>query len=138
VKVGEIDALWGTHPEQVGFIVAFNDAVYRATGVRPSYVNLDINWTLDWQEVVERVTAQLHARGVRVGVVFDCDNNVASDQQCVAQSVSRFRQFAATPSLRPDNFVFQTWTAFPHRVLPETDPGAWTYAARTAVASLRR
>ena len=37
------------------------------------------------------------------------------------------------PRMNADDLVFQTWTAWPHRMLPETDPGAWTYTVKFAV-----
>jgi hypothetical protein len=73
---------------------------------------------------------RLRARGIRFGVVCDGDLTPLSDAQWVAQSLERCRTLAGDPDTAPDDFVW------PHRMLSETDPSAWTYALKSAVTSL--
>jgi hypothetical protein len=137
VQIGEIDAINGRYPHLSNDIIEFIDTLHKKTGLRPAFVHADIAWDSQWQPMLEDLTRRLRARGVRVGVVFDGDLDAVSDRAWVAQALERERLITGNPSTRPDDLVFQTWSPRPTHMLPETDPGAWTYAVRDAVAAKR-
>jgi len=135
VQIGEIDAVNGRYPHLGNDIIGFIDALHKQTGVKPAFVHADVAWDSSWRPMLEDLTRRLRARGVRVGVVFDGDLNATSDGQWVAQALERYRLITGDPNTKPDDLVFQTWSPRPTHMLPETDPSAWTYAARYAVTA---
>jgi hypothetical protein len=135
VQIGEIDAINSRFPHLANDIIAFIDTLHNKTGLKPAFVHADVAWDSTWQPMLEDLTRRLRARGVRVGVVFDGDLNATSDNAWVAQSLERYRVVTSNSKTKPDDAVFQTWSPRPTHMLPETDPGAWTYAVRYAVTS---
>jgi hypothetical protein len=137
VQIGEIDGLDGRFPEQVDSIMAFIDAMQQRAGVHVAYLHADVAWRSDWRGVLADLTQRAHQRGVRVGDVFDGNIDARSSEEWIAEAIQHFRQAVSYPATRPDDWVFQSWSQYPTHLLPESDPGAWTYAVRFAVSSMR-
>jgi hypothetical protein len=130
VQIGEIDAvnsrLLGLVSAEIGFL----DALHKKSGLKPAFFHADVAWDSDRHPGMVDLAQRLCARGIRFGVVCDGDLTPLSDAQWVAQSLERCRTLAGDPDTAPDDFVW------PHRMLSETDPSAWTYALKSAVTSL--
>jgi hypothetical protein len=137
VQIGEIDAINGRFPHLSNDIIEFIDTLHKKTGLKPAFVHADVAWNSNWQPMLADLTRRLRARGVRVGVVFNGDLNASSDSVWVAQALERYKIITGNENTKPDDIVFQTWSPMPTHMLPETDPGAWTYAVRYAVISRR-
>jgi hypothetical protein len=137
VRIGVIDAVNSRLPGLVDAEIGFLDAFHKKSGLRPEFLHADVAWDSNWRPGLEDLARRLRARGIRLGVVCDGDLNPASDEQWVALSLQRCRTLVDDPNIRPDDLVIQTWTAWPHRMLPETDPAAWAFALKSAVMSLR-
>jgi hypothetical protein len=135
VQIGEIDAINSRFPHLANDIIEFIDTLHNRTGLKAAFVHADVAWDSNWQPMLEDLTRRLRARGVRVGAVFDGDLNAPTDAAWVAQALERYRVISSNLNTRPDDAVFQTWSPRPTHMLPETDPGAWTYAVRYAVIS---
>jgi hypothetical protein len=52
----------------------------------------------------------------------------------VSQAPQRCRSVAADPNIKPDELIVQSWHPAPTKMLPETDPGALTFAVRQVEA----
>jgi hypothetical protein len=133
IRIGEIDAVNSRLAGLDDGIIGFIDILHRKTGLKPAFVHADVAWDSNWQPQLENLVARLRARGVRVGVVFDGDPDASSDKQWIAQALDKYRVIMQDPKTAPEDLVFQTWSPRPGHMLPETDPGAWTYAVRNAV-----
>jgi len=138
IRIGEIDAVNSRLPGLVGAEIGFLDAFHKKSGLKPEFFHADVAWDSDWRPGLEDLANRLRQRGIRFGVVCDGDLNPPSDAQWVARSLERCRMLASDPKTAPDDFVIQTWTAWPHRMLPENDPSAWSYALKATVTTLRR
>lgn len=137
VRIGQIDAVNSRYPRLADDIIGFIDGLHKKTGVKIQFVHADVAWDSDWRPMLESLVSRLRTRGVRVGVVFDGDVNASSDEQWIEQALTRYRLIQGNPQTRADDLVFQTWSPRPTRMLPESDPGAWTYAVKYAVTSPR-
>jgi hypothetical protein len=137
IHIGEIDAVNSRYPELVSAEIGFLDAFHKKSGLRPEFFHADVAWDSNWRPGLEELARRLRARGIRLGVVCDGDLNPASDEQWVALSLQRCRMLVEDPKVEPDDLVIQTWTAWPHRMLPETDAGAWAFALKSAMTTLR-
>jgi len=131
VQIGDIDAVNDRYPHLANDIIGFLDALHNNAVLKPAFVHADVAWDSHWQSTLEDVTRRLRARGVRVGVICDGDLTASSDAEWVAQALDRYLLITA----KPDDIIFQTWSPRPTHMLPETDPGALTYAIRYAVTS---
>lgn len=133
VKIGEVDAVNGRYPHLANDIIEFIDLLHKKTGLKPAFVHADVAWDSNWQPMLENLALRLHNRGVRLGVIFDGDLKASSDEEWVSEALERYRSITGNPNINPDDLVFQTWSPRPTHMLPETDPGAWSYAVRYAV-----
>lgn len=137
VVIGEIDAVNSRLPGLINAEIGFLDAFHKKSGLRPEFFHADVAWDSDWRPGLTDLARRLRARGIRLGVVCDGNLNPPSDAQWVTQSLQRCQMLADDPKIAPDDFVVQTWTAWPHRMLPETDPSSWTYAAKQIAAQVQ-
>jgi hypothetical protein len=135
VQIGEIDAISSRGPHGVDDIILFNDLLHKRTGLRLAFMHADVAWNSDWQPLLRDLIKRMHGRHLRVGVVFNGDLNARSSQEWIAQAIRKYQLLMNDPTLAPDDLVFQSWSNLPDRMLPETDPAAWTYALRYAVQS---
>src|SRR5205823_12081063 len=78
---------------------------------------------------VEALRTRGHASGIRFGVICDGDVSEGGNEAWVAQALQRCRQVVASPRIRPDDLLAQTWEPSPTKMLPESDPGALTFEA---------
>lgn len=137
IRIGEIDAVNSRLPGLVRAEIGFLDAFHKKSGLRPEFFHADVAWDSNWRPQLTDLANRLRKRGIRFGVVCDGDLNPASDEQWVSLSLQRCKALVDDADLAPDDLVIQTWTAWPHRMLPESDPGAWSYALKSAVTGLR-
>jgi len=133
VKIGLIDAVNGRYPHLGADIVTFIDLLQKATGLKLAFMHMDVSWDSDWRPQMELLVQRLRDRHIRIGVVFDGDVEASSDKQWIEQALGHYKDITRNPATAVDDLVFQTWTPRPAKMLPETDPTAWTYALKYAV-----
>jgi hypothetical protein len=135
IKIGLIDAVSGRYPHLGTDIIAFIDQLHKATGLKLAFMHMDVAWDSDWRSQLELLVKRLRDRHIRVGVVFDGNVGATSDKQWIEQALGHFKDITSNPVTAVDDLVFQTWTPRPAKMLPETDPSAWTYAIKYAVTA---
>jgi len=138
IKIGDIEPVTAKAPggpQYIEDILTFEDLLRRKTGDAPVFFHADMAWaTPGWQPLLGTLATRLHASGMRVGVICDGDTTAAGNEAWIDQALQRCRAVAADPKTKPDDFIVQSWEPLPTKMLPETDPGALTYAARQAEA----
>ena len=60
-------------------------------------------------------------------MIYNGDEDATSDDSWVAQAEAHWRAVEADERIRPDLVVLQSWVAHPIHLLPDTDPGTFTY-----------
>ncbi|MDP4216502.1 MAG: hypothetical protein Q8927_09890 [Bacteroidota bacterium] len=135
VKIGLIDAVSGRYPHLGADIVTFIDLLQKTTGLKLAFMHMDVAWDSDWQPQMELLVKRLRDRHIRVGVVFDGNEQSSSDRQWIEQALGHYKDITGNPATAVDDLVFQTWSPRPAKMLPETDPGAWTYVLKYAVTT---
>jgi hypothetical protein len=70
----------------------------------------------------------MQANGIAFGVIYDGGGagKNESDDVWTQEAAQRFHQVESTPSLIPDQAIFQSWARWPKRLLPETEHGTMT------------
>jgi hypothetical protein len=103
-------------------------AYRQAVGEPLNIVNADVQWTGPWQRQLPLFKNIVKASGSKFGIIYDGggSGNQESDRLWTQEAENRFRAVEADPSLVPDLAILQTWARWPHRMLPETQPGTMT------------
>jgi hypothetical protein len=134
IQIGDIDPVHGRYPSQIDDLPMFADLFRKETGVPLSFVHADISWDTNWQPLLEALAERLHRRGIRLGVICNGNPTERRDEAWISQALQHCRTIAADPKIKADEFIVQSWNPAPTKMLPETDPGALTFAAKQAEA----
>jgi hypothetical protein len=102
------------------------DAFEAATGQKLAFFRVDIQWASDWRGQMKPLSALLRRKGIPLQVIYNGAGNAGSDAAWVAQATQHFKDYETSGLPRPDAAVFQSWTANPTHVLPESDPQTMT------------
>jgi hypothetical protein len=106
----------------------------RYTGTPLAFFHADVVWQNDWQPLIAPLKRQVHALGLRFGVIIDGDLDNDTDQAWVDAGLQRLQMMAANPAMTPDDVIVQSWQPLPSHILPDSSPGTTTYMLRQAEA----
>ena len=134
MQFGLVDSVNGRWPDLPQGILSLVDTMDGKLHVKIGFVHADVAWDSDWLPGLRVLAQGLRLRGVRFGVICDGPVQAASDEAWTAIALKRCRDIANDPSLRPDDFLVQSWSAQPHAYLPETDPGTSTWLLKQVEA----
>ncbi len=99
---------------------------YKAATGTPLYaVVLDVNWREPWADWVRPSIEVLHRNGVKAGMFLTIAGPGTSDEGAVASLRDNIQAVDAA-NLRLDLEILATWTFFPTRSLPASDPRTLT------------
>jgi hypothetical protein len=97
-----------------------------ATGMPLAFIHTDITWGLPWRDDLQVVARLAHQAGVPFGVILNGDGHELSDAAYAHSVQLHEEQVAALPEVKVDYVVFQSWSAYPKRIMPESDPSSMT------------
>ena len=129
VIVGDIEpvpALFVT-PDWLDHYLAWIDAWQATTGTPFAFFDFDVQQGADWRPWDTALRIALAARGIPYGVIYDGSQNQTTDVAWVSAAEGFFTLRELYGSPPADQVIFQSWNPNPSHVLPETDPGAFTY-----------
>lgn len=95
----------------------------RATGRQLAFFHADVIWNQPWEAFLGRLTKSLSGRKIPLGIIINGNGDETSDQLWTTHVMEHCERIRAGLS-HTQQLVFQTWTNYPSRVLPETAP--WT------------
>jgi hypothetical protein len=126
IKIGDIEPLDDRTADRLDTMLAFADAFKKATGEPLAFYHADVNWGSHWRPQLAEWKRRMHAAGMRLGVIFNGDNNAPSDKQWTDSAIERFRTVMTDSSVAPDDAIFQSWALRPTKMAPDTDPYSLT------------
>jgi len=103
------------------------DAWREAAGTPFAFFHFDVNWQVDWKPSVESMREALQQRAIPFGIIYNGWTTDLSDAQWMADAENHYAEWEAQGGVIPSHVIFQSWYAYPHYALPETDPTALTY-----------
>jgi hypothetical protein len=134
VRFGTAEPINGTQTEgHIEDILRFAKAFQYVTGEPLSFVQADITWRSQWEPQLAEWKRKLHANKMQLGVICDGDSVDASDEAWINHATDRYRLVAGNPAIRPDDFVFQSWSTHPTRLVPDSDPQSLTGMVRVLI-----
>ncbi len=107
--------------------VAFAQDIQRLTGRPLAFMQWDVIWRGGGGRLIAPFSRQMHALGMRVGVIVGGDVPDPDDETWVSHGLEHVRDLASEPAAEPDDFIVQSWQNLPTRMLPETVPGTATF-----------
>jgi hypothetical protein len=107
-------------------IAAWVDAFQAATGFKLAFFRLDVVWTRPWQADLPALAQLLREKGIPLQVIYDSLGRDRSNDEAAADVVERFQEVETALGHEPDAVAFQSWTKYPDRALPESDPNTMT------------
>ena len=133
IEIGDIEPVTGKSPSAVDDVMTFAELFQKKT-VRPlAFIHADLAWNTNWGPVLGNMANHLRRQGLRFGVICGGGGSevkgeeARTNEQWVRTAIQRCHAMAANPSIRPEDFVVQSWEPLPTKMLPETDPGSLTY-----------
>ncbi|RKP44303.1 hypothetical protein D7S89_22500 [Trinickia fusca] len=138
VKFGDIEPVSDQTPGRFAEILRFAELFGEKTGRRLSFLQADLIWQNNWKPQLAVWKTRLHEAGIAYGVVVDGDPGDHTDIQWTDHAVERYRELAGDPTVRPDEFVVQSWQPRPTMFLPENKPGTLTSVIVRTVAQSPR
>ena len=125
------DAKFGaveTAQHDVTHVTRWVEAYRAVMGEDLAYFHLDLDFGRpNWAQKALEIETYLHSQGIEFGLFYLGNWQDASDEEWLRRAEDRFVEYEVEYGGRPDHAVFQSWHPHPERLLPETDPGAFTY-----------
>jgi hypothetical protein len=137
VKFGDIEPVSDKTmaADRLNDLMEFAKLFQQQTGERLSFLQADIIWQTKWHPQLVEWRKRLQAAGIFYGVIIDGDPGDKTDIDWVQHAIERYRAVANDPSVRPDDFIFQSWQPRPTRMLPENKQGTLTSVIAQTVAA---
>ncbi len=130
VVIGDGEVLTANHMparQLLADYVAFAQDIQRLTGHPFAFMHWDVSWRGGGGPLIAPFSRQMHAMGLRVGVIIGGDLPDQDDLSWVSDGLQHVRDLAGDPAAEPDDFVVQSWQLRPTQMLPETTPGTATF-----------
>ncbi|HTW25980.1 MAG TPA: hypothetical protein VME92_02535 [Acetobacteraceae bacterium] len=138
VKVGDVEPVGVSPPngEDWGSQLAEWVRAYQtATGEPLGFLHVDCVWFRpNWQPQLEQAAQVARAAGIPLGIIYNASPREADNVSWTATAVSHFRYIEGQLRIVPQQAIFQTWTYFPTRVLPPSQPGTLSYVVAQYLA----
>ncbi len=100
---------------------------FRAAYGRPlAFYHLDVQWDTDWVSRTLWQARMVQRAGVPLGVIYNGDPRTRSSLAWVESAAAHFRIVERLLGGEPQQAIFTSWTLFPRRILPESDPATLT------------
>jgi hypothetical protein len=122
-------------------IASWVSAYRDATGEELGFFHLDIPYFIpDWAARAKAIETYIRSRGIAFGLYYAGDPDDTSDEQWVGRAEQRFVEYEVGAGGQPDHAIFQSWNSHPVSLLPEDQPGTFTWLiarylrARTSLA----
>jgi hypothetical protein len=96
------------------------DAMERAWGRPLAFFHADIVWNLPWRHAFAEVVPAIAAKHLSLGIIYNQSFGDLSNDHWLAAAREHFEDMENNHGLVPDQAVFQSWSAMPDRLLPET------------------
>jgi hypothetical protein len=124
VRIGAIE----TADHSVEAVARWVEAYRSVMGKDLDYFSLDVDYSRPhWAKDARAIEDYLRGRRIEFGIFYRGDEDDTSSAEWVAKAEQRFVEYEAIIGGGPDRAIFQSWHPFPDRVLPETNPSAFTY-----------
>jgi len=131
VKFGDIEPLvdvksLASFPDLISRYQEGIRAFRKALGVPLAFFDADIDWNSpSFPANLIALHKMVAGEGLPFGIIYDGDSPDKSDASWIHSAERHLK--AAEQNITPDCVIFQSWHAYPKKLLPETDPDSFTW-----------
>lgn len=126
VAVGSIEGFWVDPPTSADDYARWLDSYEAAAGEPFAFQHIDIDWARpDWIDAVLEIEEVVEARDVPFGVLFNGGAQATTSDEWIRLAAEHHADYLRAGG-SPAHIGFQSWQDLPDRVLPESDPHAFT------------
>jgi hypothetical protein len=105
-------------------------AFEKALGRPIAFFHLDLNWNSpELGSDLQQAKQMLASENVPMGIIYDGSALATSDSQWLRLAEKHIHQVESAIG-SPSMVIFQSWHAYPKKLLPETDSDSFTYLLR--------
>lgn len=129
IIVGDIE---NDHPSPQD-LIGWMDAYRQASGENFAFFHLDPDWASrsDWPQRGKVVELAARARGIEFGMLYYGSEGANNGLEFLASALDHIARYQGEVGGITDDLVFQSWHRYPRYVLPETEPGTYSWLIRT-------
>lgn len=126
VIFGDIEPFPDSDPTSIPQYQAGIRAFRKLLGAPLAFFHADLNWqTPNYLTGLTATQKMVASEGIPFGVIYNGSSTDASDAQWL-QSAAQHMQAVEAKLGSPDEVIFQSWNAYPRKLLPETDSDSFT------------
>jgi hypothetical protein len=107
-------------------LAQWTDTYKSVVGEPLAYIHADLDWSEGAVHNLVPLAAALKQRHIPLGIIYDADRFSKSDEAWAHNTVAHFTKVESELGVHPDHAVIETWVHYPTRMLPESQPGAFT------------
>ena len=135
IQVGDIEPVPSTEPpdwlEEIG---DWTNKFSKATGQKLDFFHVDIIWKGDWIDKVNNLASLVKQKGITFGIIYNGNSEDNSDDMWLTHMREHYQAIEKYGPI-PDQVIFQSWTAFPTKLLPEDNELTMTNAVLAYIES---
>ena len=128
VQVGTSDVVDESAP-WIDELVEWTDVYQRITGEPLAFFHANVAWSDLAMRNLAPLASALKARHIPFGIIYNADDAAHSDEAWADNTRQHIARIESTLGIRPYAAIFRSWTPYPSRLLPETQPGTLTNLA---------
>ena len=127
-KIADMEPVGPYHSPDLAADLAEWLADYNAASGKPfAFVALDVvKLQSDWPTEFDVAVGALRKAGVPIGIIYDGTPKDASDAAWIADAKAQIQLNERKLGGKPSRAIFQSWTDYPRKLLPETSPDSFT------------
>jgi hypothetical protein len=100
---------------------------WRTTAGTPlGFFHADVVWRGKNVAILAKFARSLQQKNIPFGVIYNGEPNDLSDKMWLDNARRHFESFENGTNPLPSHVIFQSWNAYPKRLLPETNPESFT------------
>lgn len=111
----------------VPLMVEFMDAWREYFGEPLAFTVFEVNGNTDWQTAIPELRKATRARGIPFALFYRGWGNSPSNDDWMTEARLLFERYETRMDAPPESAFFYSWDNYPDHVLPETNPGAFTW-----------
>jgi len=130
ITIGQVDSVGVIPADDAAFaasLEAWIKAYEDATSRKLAFFDLDAAWPMPAMQSQFRAAVDvIRKKNIPLGVIFNGTRMDQSDEAWLAAARQHIKLVRSTLGGSPDRAIFETWTDYPRRMLPEGDPNTLT------------
>lgn len=130
VQVGDIEAVPKDAASMAADMEAFAAAWQAADGHALAFVAVDLGLDVPWVAAIQPVADMLRRHSIPLAIIYNGTGNDRTDAAWIGRAEQRYGAWEADARDPPAIALFQSWDAYPTRVLPESSPLSFTHLLR--------